>query len=119
VNWWEGKANWWEVVGISRFVLPFYQFTRPSRHFAPPSPSFSVFFRSEFPLGSNSSNSINEIELNCMHETNKIELKLIEVDAPLIFGIAKYLSSSGSFIYYLASTFLTTEKNYSFLINHK
>lgn len=31
--------------------------------------------------------SINVIELNCMHETNKIELKLIEVDARSYLGL--------------------------------
>lgn len=31
--------------------------------------------------------SINIIELNCMHETNKIELKLIEVDARSYLGL--------------------------------
>ena len=31
--------------------------------------------------------SMNVIELNCMHETNKIELKLIEVDACSYLGL--------------------------------
>lgn len=35
----------------------------------------------EMPFAVSFKPSINVIELNCMHETNKIELKLIEVDA--------------------------------------
>ena len=49
----------------------------------------------------------NSIELNCMHETNKIELKLIEVDARSYLGL---LTNSAAFIYYLGSAFFTTEE---------
>lgn len=61
--------------------------------------------------------SIDITELNCMHETNKIELKLIEVDARSYLGL---LSISMGLESYLLSRFERREfiaEKYGFLIN--
>lgn len=49
-------------------------------------PNFQ-FNLNKMPFDAGFSHSINVIELNRMHETNKIELKLIEVDACSYLGL--------------------------------
>jgi hypothetical protein len=61
------------------FILFVFQIHPDSGHNTALSALYSLWLDFSF--------SINKIELNCMHETNKIELKLIEVDARSYLGL--------------------------------